>query len=261
LTNFVTQLDWAAFGSDSTVHSNLWTEPGSQLSVSTQDINASGGEGARSAVNLGSVYYNGTWYDYSSAPVYVGNVFVGHFNSPTSPYTTPSPVSSTDFFAPGIPGDHLIGLAGNGLAGSTNKALVVDFGSALTNFAFRIAAVNLSTFNVTLKLFDGANGSGNLLGTYNFADPSGQFAQLTGGGTCAADRPGYNVVPSPCNDAMLIAAIGAVNTRSIAIQTNDPSGFYIGSVLANSVPEPATYVFAGCGILLLFLGRKKFRRA
>lgn len=248
LTNFVTQLDWAAFGTDGSIHNGLWTQNltnGMTVTVSTQNANIAGGEGARTAVNLGSVYYNSQWWDYQSSPVYVGAPFVGHFNAPSTPYS----LVSSDIFSPGIPGDKLMGLAGNGVG--TSKALVIDFGQSLSFFAFRIAAVNLSSFNVTLTTYAGANGTGSVLGTFNLNG-------LTGGGTCPGVRPGNFNVPTPCNDAQLIAAMGALNTRSIAIQTNDPSGFYIGDIYM--APEPSPFIFAGCGLALLIIGKKKFGR-
>lgn len=254
LANFTTQLDWAAFGTDGTVHTGLWTASTGGFNITVSEQNTLSGEGARVADNFGSVLYdNGSgpkWYDYQNSPIVVPNAFVGHFNaSSTQIVNVPA-----DYQIPGLPGDHLMGLAAGG-GGSTNRALVIDLGKVEPNFGFRIAAMQNSSFNVTLKIFDGLNGAGNLLGTYN-------FAEATGGGTCASLRPGSGIAPTPCNDAPFLAALSIATAHSFSVSTDDLHGFYIGDIYATSgVPEPATFVFAGCGLALLYVGKKKWGRA
>jgi len=251
LANFQTQLDWAAFGTpDGTVHSSLWTANMGGLNVSVSEQNAGVGEGARSAYNFGSVKFAGTWYDANSAPVASPFDFVGHFNSITdSQPPAPTPPDSPY-------GDHLMGFAGNGVA-NASKMLVIDFGApTISNIAFRIAAISTVSFNASLTLFSGANGTGTVLGTYT-------SGTLTGGGTCSGLVSQSGSAPVPCNDAMMLMATGFTGVQSIALRTNDANGFYIGDIFLpgpTSVPEPSPMIFAGAGLLLLFLGKKRWSR-
>jgi uncharacterized cupin superfamily protein len=250
LTNFATQLDWAAFGINGAVHTGLWTNTMSGYNVTVSEQNILAGEGARTADNFGSVLYNGTWYDYQSAPIVVPNAFVGHFNSSSTPIVN----VPGDYQNIGVPGDHLMGLAANG-GGSSNRALVIDFGKVDPNFGFRIAAVQNASFNLTMNIFSGANGTGTLIGTYN-------FNSLTGGGTCATLRPGTGNTPAACNDAPFIAALNVAAARSISLSTDDLHGFFIGDIYAGQVvPEPTPFLFAGCGLVLLYIGKKRWGRA
>jgi hypothetical protein len=254
LTNFQTQLDWAAFGTpDSTVHSTLWTSNMGGLNVTVSEQNAGVGEGARSAYDFGSVKFAGTWYDANTAPVSSPFNFVGHFNSITdSQPSSPTPPDSPY-------GDHLMGFAGNGVA-NANKALVLDFGTnGVSNIGFRIAAVSTVSFNATLVLYSGANGTGSVLGSYT-------SGTLGGGGTCSSLVSVAGSAPVPCNDALMLMATGFAGVQSVLVKTNDANGFYIGDIFLTdsaltSVPEPTPFVFAGCGLLLLILGKKRWGRA
>ena len=251
LTNFQTQLDWAAFGTpDSTVHSTLWTATTGGLNITVSEQNAGAGEGARSAYDFGSVKYLGTWYDANSAPVASPFNFVGHFNS----ITDNQPASATPPDSPY--GDHLMGFAGNG-AGGANKSLVIDFGTAtISDLAFRIAAVSTVSFNASMTIYSGANGTGTILATYS-------SGLLNGGGTCSGLISVAGSAPVPCNDAAMLMATGFTGARSVVINTTDLNGFYVGDVFVTSTdtPEPTPFVFAGCGLLLLILGKKRWGRA
>jgi hypothetical protein len=248
LTNFQTQLDWAAFGTpDGTVHSSLWTQNMGGFIVTVSEQGAGAGEGARSAYDFGSVKFAGTWYDAQSAPVASPFYFQGDFNSITD-NQPPSPLPPDSPY-----GDHLMGYAGNNTV-NANRALVIDFGqSNVDNVGFRIAAVSSVSFTTSLVLYSGANGTGTVLGTYS-------SGTLSGGGTCDGLVTVGGAAPVPCNDAMMLMATGFSGVRSVAIKTSDNNGFYVGDIFL-STPEPSSIVLGGAGLLLLILGKKRWGRA
>jgi hypothetical protein len=248
LPNFQTQLDWAAFGTPSgAVNTGLWTNNMGKFTVTVSEQSPGVGEGARTADDFGSVKSGGIWYATNQSPDPAPFAFVGHFNSitdnqPSSPLAPDSPY-----------GDHLMGLVGNGTT-NASRALVISFGNTdITDLAFRIAATTTTSFTSSFSLYSGVNGTGTLLATFN-------SGSLSGGGTCAGLVSVSHAAPVPCNDAMMLMATGYSGIQSVVIKTNDPNGFYVGDIFVSSVPEPSTLVFGACGVVLLFLGRKRFRK-
>jgi hypothetical protein len=214
--------------------------------------------------------YNGTWYasagyvnvtitgstliradDYVYTHTGVGyinlgnlgpNQFTGSFDSQPDTGLTTSGV--------GIPLNSL----GEGLLGSFNAgSFVIGSNTVLSTFGFRIASSTMANFAVTIKLFGSADGSGTPLETLT---QNG----LTDGGNCSSLGQLTGGVPTPCNTApfLYVSTTGAV--KSFSISTNDPTGFYIDALdLYEPVPEPATMLITGAGLLTLayFLRRKR----
>ena len=254
LTNFVTKLDWAAFGTpDGSVQTGLWTASTGGYNITVSTTGTDSGEGARTAYDFASVKAIIGGQPMWTSPGFVGDTtynFAGHFNSitdnqPASPQAPDSPY-----------GDHLIGLRGDGSTTGNvlTKDLVVDFGTTVSNVGFRIAANSDFSFNTTVQFFGGANGTGASLGTFT-------LNSLTAGGTCAGLTSVGGSAPVPCNDAQFIAALGLANARSMTLATTDVDGFWIGDLNLTSVPEPTPLIFAGSGLFLLFIGRKRWRRS
>jgi hypothetical protein len=53
--------------------------------------------------------------------------------------------------------------------------------------------------------------------------------------------------------------------HSIRITTNDPNGFYIsqlyaGNISADNMPEPGTVILSSCGLALVAIARRRYRR-
>lgn len=247
LANFQTKLDWAAFGTpDGAVHTGLWTANTGGMNISVSTIGTGSGEGSRSAYVFDAVKVGGVWTDPGLAPFATPYAFPGNFNSITDSQP-PSPE------APDSPyGDHLMGLRGNGDTSvpATSRQLLIDFGQTLGKVGFRIASNSDFSFNATVQFFGGANGT-NPIGTWH-------FNSLTGGGVCNTLSINAANPPIPCNTAPFIAAMG-INARGMSISTSDVDGFWIGDI--HTAPEPSAMIFAGCGLGLLYLGRKKFKRA
>jgi hypothetical protein len=251
LTNFQTKLDWAAFGTpDGTVHTTLWTAASNGFTIGVSEAGLGSGQGAWTAYNYDSVYIGGAWVPRAIAAGSYPQSFAGHFDSITNPANLP-PAS------PGGPGqfggDHLMGFAGAG--GALNSTgLIIDFNASINALGFRVASTSNTTFNLTLNLFSGAGGTGTNLGSFTLNG-------LTGGGTCSSLYSVGATNPTACNDALFIAAMNAAGTRSATVTTNDIDGFFLGDLYVDSVPEPTPFIFAGCGLLLLIIGKKKFNGA
>lgn len=191
----------------------------------------------RLADNYGLVWTGSAWVNPLTFPGYPYR-FSGNFDAP--PDTTPSSAVT-----PGSPGDHLLGSASN------TASFLIGTSSTLDVIGFRVAAVTMSTFDLTLSLFASSDGSG----TPEILSVPG----LTGGGNC----PGlFNNPPTPCNTAAYVEVITSGPIRSFSVNTNDPSGFYIDT-LQVSAPEPSPMLLTGIGLLAgaLVLRRKQGGRA
>jgi hypothetical protein len=249
LSSFNTQLDWAVFGApDGSPHFGVWTatSQGIQIDVSTTSTSQNTAEGMRTAVNYYDVFNGTSWQHWTNVP---GSpyAFDGHFNarpnsSPGSPMTV------------GNPGDYLMGLLLDGVNATGN--LNINLSTAQTNLAFRLASQYQSSFNATIQIFSGINQTG-LLDTINLSSP-------VGGGTCAG-LMAAPATPVPCNDAPFIGFLATTGIRSISISSNDATGFYLGNLLittgTSGVPEPSPLIFCGCGLALLVIGKKRWRRS
>lgn len=248
LTNFTTQLDWAAFGTPTaTLHNSLWTASTGGYNITVSTENAAPNEGAGTAYNFGSVKIGSSWWDVQSVGASLPNNFAGNFNSVTD-NPAPSPVASPTPY-----GDHLMGFVGE--TANTNKSLVIDLGTtAFTMLGFRLSAITNVSFDATIQFFSGANGTGSLIG------PSVTLSNLMGGGPCAGLVTVYGAAPVPCNTAPFLIASGYTGARSFTINTNDAAGFYLGDlyVANNNAPEPSTVIFGACGLVLLFIGKKRW---
>jgi hypothetical protein len=250
LPNFQSKLDWAAFGTpDGAVHTALWTASSAGYTIGISEQNLATGQGAWTAYDYDSVYVGGTWYPRAIAPGTYPKNFVGHFDSITNPANLPPAQPGSGQFG----GDHLMGFAGNG--GALNSTgLIIDFNAFVTDIGFRIAATSNSSFNVTLSLFAGAGGTGASMGSFNING-------LIGGGTCSSLSTVGGAAPVACSDAHFVGALGLAGARSATISANDIDGFFLSDLYLNQLPEPTSFIFAGCGLVLLIIGRKKFNRA
>jgi len=254
LPSFETQLDWAVFDAPGVptgaIHNGTWnaTSQGIDLAVSYQNAGANGG--LITANNFDSVFESGHWVAAENSVNPQPYAFRGHFDAP--PNTSPgSPI------APGMPGDHLMGLYLNGV--SNAGVMVINFAQALDDLAFRLASTSTSTFDTTIRIFSGLNGVGQI----------GQLTLngLSGGGTCtslySAANGGTTVIP--CNDAPFAGFLAATidgGIHSVTISTSDPTGFYAGNLLVSqSTPEPTSLVLCGFGAALLIIGKKRWRRS
>jgi hypothetical protein len=169
--------------------------------------------------------------------------FTGRFDAP--PDETPAG------YAPmGNPGDHLLGVYQN------NSSLLLGFSQAIPEFAFRISANSLATFDLTVTYYASSDGTGPALGTNT-------FASLTGGGNC----PGLIATPPvPCNDAPWLVGSGfTTNVGSMVIHTSDTSGFFVDTLYLNNlsnVPEPGTTTLIGLGLVAVgLMARHRRKRA
>ncbi len=256
LTNFETKLDWAAFGTpDGSVNTGLWTANTGGYNISVSTENTGSGDGMRTAYNFDAVKVGGVWTEPGIAGIPTPYSFPGHFNAvtdnqPSSPMAPDSPY-----------GDHLMGLATDGtpLNSSAPKTLVIDFGGAnIADLGFRIAATSNFSFDATVQFFSGANGTGASLGSWTFSG-------LPNGGVCNTLASTGGSAPVPCNNAYFIGATnflsnGLGTIHSASISTNDVDGFYVGDLMVTSTPEPTPFVFAGFGLVLLVIGKKKWKR-
>ena len=243
LTSFTTQLDWAMFGTaDGALHTGVWTASSGGMTLDVSAPGTSGmNEGLRIADNYSRIYLNGAWvasYNTISPPA----AFAGHFDAPPD-------LSTASTGGPGYPGDHLMGLRLDGT--NSLDSMMINFSSPLTDLSFRMASLTSSTFNATVSIFSGVNGTGTLLGQLNLSG-------LTGGG---AGCTGLNLpTPVPCNDAPWLAFLAqSGGIRSIIINSNDPTGFYISNLFeSTTVPEPSPLILCGCGAGMLWIGKKRW---
>jgi hypothetical protein len=250
LSSFNTQLDWAVFGTpDGNPHFGVWTatSQGITINVLASATSQSTMEGLRTAVNYNDVFIGGTWQpavDFPPQPY----SFVGHFDAP--PNAQPgSPI------APGSPGDHLMGLLLDGV--NASGSLNINLSAAQTNLAFRLAAQHNSLFNATIQVFSGINQTGTLLDTINLTN-------FAGGGTCTSLISVNHAAPVPCNDAPFVGFLATTGIRSLSISSNDATGLYLGNLMIttpSAVPEPTPLIFCGCGLALLIIGKKRWRRS
>ncbi len=249
LANFQTQLDWAVFGTpDGSTHSGVWSASSGGLTI---DVNTTGPGvmGARTADNYASLLVGGNWVLASNvvgAPYWVPN----HFDAP------PDTTGSGSALNPGNPGDHLMGLATNGT--STLGQLLLNFSTGQQSLGFRLASTSNSAFQATVEIFSGANQTGLLA--------SQTFNLTGGGGNCATLYVTNSNPPAPCNDAPFVAFLNFSTNqiKSVRIATNDVDGFYLGNlelgVSQASVPEPTPLIFCGCGLALLIIGKRQWKR-
>jgi hypothetical protein len=249
LPNFQTQLDWAVFGTpDGTTHTGVWTASSGGLTI---DVNSTGSGvlGQRVADNYASLLIGGNWVLASNVP---GSPYAApqHFDAP------PDTTSSGSAMNPGNPGDHLIGLVTNG--SSTAGQLLLNLSTGQQSLGFRIGSTSNNLFDATIQLFSGANQTGTMLVNQTFAN-------LNGGGTCANLFVTNSNPPAPCNDAPFLAFLNFTTNQiqSVRIMTNDVDGFYIGNLQlggAQAVPEPTSLIFCGCGVALLIIGKRQWKR-
>jgi len=252
LPNFQSQLDWAilsnpTFNFSSPTSTALWTAnnvtPGG-MDVSVSGVGLSGaGEGLRLAYNLGTIF--DTQWTLASAYPAAGNLHPSHFLSTSNPGALLATIQAD-------PTIHLLGMELNGA--SANRQLLLDFSHGFDNLGFYAAASVDPTFSLRLQVFAGAGGTGALLGDVT-------FNSLSGGGTCSSLLSAPSA-PVGCNDAPFFVASGFGNLgRSALISTSDTHGFYISNLLiAEQVPGPGPMVLSGCGLVLLAIGSRKWRR-
>jgi hypothetical protein len=252
LPNFQSQLDWAilsnpAFNFSSPISTGLWTANNvtpSGMDVSVSAVGISGaGEGLRLAYNLGTVF--DTQWTLASANPLSGNLHPGHFPATSNPGAAPAAIQAD-------PTVHLLGMTLNGA--SANRQLLLDFSSGFNNLGFYGAAEHDPNFSLRIQVFAGAGGTGALLGDMT-------FNSLSGGGICSTMLSAPSG-PVGCNDAPFFVASGFGNLgRSALISTSDSHGFYISNLyIGEEVPEPGPMILCGCGLALLAVGSRKWRR-
>jgi hypothetical protein len=166
------------------------------------------------------------------------NTFAGHFRAPGSP--TPVP----DY------GDNLIAL----LSPGSSSSLSLSFGVPVFGVGFRVSSGASANFIATVEAFDALGFS---LGTYE-VDATGL------GGACAGlEQPFPAGNPVPCNDAPLIQfADFQGRIKSVSLTVNGSTALIDELQLqTDNVPEPATSLLIGTGILSLagWLKRRESR--
>jgi len=253
LPSFTTQLDWAVFDApglpSGAIRTTPWVATSNGIGI-TVSQNAGANGGLITANNFDSVFEGGHWVAAENSINPQPYAFRGHFDAP--PNTQPgSPI------APGMPGDHLMGLYLNGV--SNTSVMTINFAQALDDLAFRLASTTTSTFDTTIRIFSGINGVGQI--------GSLSLTGLAGGGTCtslfSAANGGTNVIP--CNDAPFAGFLNFGTIRSVTISSSDPTGFYLGNLFVSepetTTPEPTPLMLCGLGVALLVLGKKRWRRS
>lgn len=165
------------------------------------------------------------------------NTFGGHFNAPSLP--TPVP----DY------GASLIGLVQHPTAPNPNSTVTLSFTEPVTGVGFRVSSGGTGDFIASLQAFDALN---VLIGTYE-VDATGL------GGRCAGlQLPFPSENPVPCNDAPLIQfadPLGRIG--SVTLTVNDQTAYFDDLQLQSDVPEPATSLMFGVGVLSLIGLRKR----
>jgi len=193
------------------------------------------------------------WTGSSWAPAgFVTNAatFAGHFNSETTP-TGPSPEP--------VLGDSLLGILAPSGPSKGNTTVTLTFAQSLNYVEFQVSArtgsggANGQNTNFTAELI-AMDALGHVLGTYQVTD--------TGtGGLCAG--LGNGAGPQPCDDAPFVQFYDAQdNIKSVELVMNDPTGAYIDTLEVGPIPEPASSLLIGIGILALVWLAKRghFRR-
>ncbi len=249
LPNFQTRIDWAIFGfADGNNHNGLWTASANNgLTINVKSINTP--QGVMLVDNYDAKFVNGAWVDYQDLINAPAN-FMGNFDAPPD-------TSATSAFAPGDPGDHLIRFIGNTM--DTNGKLILNFNGTVQAIGFRIQSNSDTnpTFTPHVQLYSGAFGTGSVI-----LDTT--IPNLSGGGECQTLTISNSNPPTPCNIAPLIGFVGYPGIRSIGIQVDDVDGFLLGNLslggLALDVPEPTPLIFCGCGLALLAVSRRHWRR-
>jgi len=258
LPTFQTQLDWAILSQpfNGSIFNGTWSGTQSGINIQVSPSGAVAGEGLRLAYNLGEVFYSpnsdpAEW-TLSSAVPGLGYTHPGHFNATSTPAAS----------VPGMQADPSIRLLGLALSGASSSAgLLLDFNNPFTNLGFYGAAKSDPNYSLTIKIYSGASGTGSLLSTDTFNYNSLSYQP---GGTCASMQQAPSA-PVGCNNAPFFYASGFNTGRSALITTTDKDGFYISNLYVGSsglseAPEPGPMVLCGCGIALLALGSRKFRR-
>ena len=173
-----------------------------------------------------------SWIDASSVAGKTLNTFAGHFGAPSTPTSVPPY------------GDNLIELLPLPTGGTSDLTML--FSAPVFGVGFRVSSGRSGDFIATLQAYDGAV----LLGTY--------VVGATGvGGVCAGLTPvGFGNPPVPCDDAPLIQfadSQGRITSVKLDVQAlNDTTAFIDGLQLqTDNVPEPATSLLIGIGILSL----------
>jgi hypothetical protein len=238
LPHFTTQLDWAAFGTSNGDFSQMFTHTQADgVVIQAQALNAPGTQQGLQLASNYARFFNGTTWQNATGTPYSYN---GRFDAPPN-------TGATSAIPPGTPGDSLLGL---GLNGTSAGSLLLNFHTNVTDIGFRLASTTNLTFDGVVSLYSGLNGGGNLVAQLNLTNSVG--------GTC----PGLSLaVPVPCNDAALVAFLAQAPFKSIVISTNDTTGFHIGNVFYTSVPEPTSLILCGCGVALLWAGKKRRQRS
>lgn len=249
LPSFETRLDWAVLGQSFVGDpvNGTWTSgSGINFSVTSVGANSDHAEGLRLAYNIGSVFYNTQWMPVGNSP-WAGYTHPGRFDGAQNPSDT----------IPNLQADKTIQLLGLALQGTSPTAagLLIGFDNPFVNLGFFASSKTSSTFNLTLKFYASSDGTGVPLQTV-------PFTGLAGGGTCGIQFQGYTP-PVPCADAPFFFASGYNTAKSVFITSSDSNGFYISNLYygqAGQVPEPGPMVLCGCGIVLLAVGSRKWRR-
>jgi len=243
-SNFTSQfIDWGVLG---TSLGNTY-DPAANSNTAWQVVSSSGitvglntGPGFTGNPTLERVD-NGYLYDLGESwipiPVSQASMFDGHFNS------IPNAGSGAPY------GDHLVGF------GSAQGPLLIQFSAPVSAVGFYISSKVLLGVDATIKAYTTLNPTTSDIPfvSYRVTD--------TGGGGAGGSCPGlYQSPPVPCNDAPFLAVNSALpQIRSVVITSSDTSGFYIDSLYfgAEQVPEPATGLLIGIGLVALSIRSKK----
>jgi hypothetical protein len=167
---------------------------------------------------------------------------------------------------PGTPGDYLLGsgaITGNTpTSGLPANAITISSTVPLSNFGFRIASEDYTSFDVVIQLYG--------LGNTPIGSPL-TVSNLGGGGLCptlavTAGQPN----PVACNTAPFVMVTSGVGVYSFAVYTTqttgsaDNGGFFLDTFSFDeetAVPEPGSLLLAGAGLAsTIALIRRRNRR-